>query len=60
MLYNKHLNSTNNYTDNISMQEFIAFTDNSDMFVSSSNGRCIYLYHSNGEKTTIGSWRSDN
>ena len=36
---------------------FIAFSNNSDMFVTSFNNHCIYVYDSNGrQKTTIGSY----
>ena len=35
---------------------FIAFNDDGDMFVTSSEGKCIYVYDSSGKKkTTIGS-----
>ena len=36
---------------------FIAFNDDGDMFVTSSEGKCIHVYDSSGKKkTTIGSW----
>ena len=38
---------------------FVAFSNNGDMFVTSYNNHCIYVYDSNGrQKTTIGSKRT--
>ena len=40
----------------VNKPRFIAFSNNGDMFVTSCNNHCIYVYDSNGrQKTTIGS-----
>ena len=40
----------------INSPEYIAFSDNGDMFATSSDDHCIYVYNSSGKKkTTIGS-----
>ena len=41
---------------NINRPKYIAFTNNGDMFVTSSSNNCIHVYSGSGEKkTTIGS-----